>query len=229
MFSTDLSKIRENRQQETNRKLAEILCHTPQFDDKTLKPYLNFKALDRLCVLLELTREEVYTKCHGDYEFALILAHGCAILSSRQGSKDEAYVLNKINEHTSKVGTIIKSLNNQDLRATRDGRVLTREQFKASGLSKLDCLKSFDGEMTGDVNGYIFAKIVFGGGGHQDNVIIEASDFAEWALKYGDPNKVYVLLIDTDQDKQYNELKTKYDSNNIWVVDHVEFQQRLGV
>ena len=232
MFIQDLSTIREDRQKLTNINLAELLCHTETFTDKELKPFMNFKELDRLCNVMKLTREDIFSKCSGNYEFALVVAHGCSILASRQGSKDESFVLTEINKETSKVGTTITALNNQDLRPTKDGRVLNKKQFselKKVGFSKLDCLKSFDGIMKGEVEGYIFAKIVYGEGGHQDNVIIESSEFADWANEYGDKDKVYVILIDTDRQRQYNELKDKYDSSNVWIVDHVELQKRLGV
>jgi len=226
MFTTDLSKVREKRQQQTNVNLAETLCHT-EFVEKDLKKLVNFKSLDRLAELLDSDRNYLYEKCTQDYEFALTLAHGCAILASRQGSKDESFVLEEMNKYTSGFGVYIQALNNQDLRPTKDGRVLNKKQFKESGLSKLDCLKSFDGVINGAVSGYIFAKIVFGEGGHQDNVFHEASQFGDWVKQHGEVGKIYVLLIDTDLQSKYNELRSKYDSDNLWVVDHIEFQQRL--
>ena len=89
-------------------------------------------------------------------------------------------------------------------------------------------MKSLDGVISGEKTGYIFAKIVFGEGGHQDNVFHEAAQFGDWANEYGDKDKVYVLLIDTNLDKKYNLLKEKYDSDNVWVVNHIELQERLG-
>ena len=68
---------------------------------------------------------------------------------------------------------------------------------------------------------------MFGEGGHQDNVFHEAASFGNWATQYGESDKIYVILIDTDLDKKYNELKQRFDNGNVWVVDHIEFQQRL--
>jgi hypothetical protein len=234
MFIADLSKVRETRQVKTNKGLAETIIHTENFTDKDLKSFLNFKSFDRLTELLGENRQYVYDLCTGKreitaYDYALTMAHGCAILASRQGSKDESFVLDEINKVSKGFGIYVQSLNNQDLRPTKDGQILNKEEFKKSGLSKLDCLKSIDGVINGKVEGYIFAKIVFGEGGHQDNVFHEAAQFGDWAQKFGKEDKIYVLLIDTDLKAKYNELKEKYDSGNVWVVNHTEFQQRLGI
>ena len=229
MFRSDLSKIRTVRQYKTNNSLAELLAHSESFGEKDLKFSINFKSLDRLAEQLNTDRNYLYEKCKSDYEYALTLAHGCSILSSRQGSKDETFVLDEINKASSAYGIYIQSLNNQDLRPTKDGRLLNKTEFKVSKLSKLDCLKSVDGVINGKVEGYIFAKIVFGEGGHQDNVFHEAAQFGDWARKYAKEDKIYVILVDSDLQNKYNELKEKYDSDNVWVVNHIEFQQRLGI
>ena len=229
MFKCDLSKVRTIRQFKTNRDLAETIAHSEQTSDKDLKRLINFNSLDHLAELLGTDREYIYEKCKVDYEFALTVAHGTAILASRQGSKDESYVLDEINRVSSGYGIYVQSLNNQDLRPTNDGRLLNKEEFKASGLDKLECLKSIDGVINGKVEGYIFAKICFGEGGHQDNVFQEAKTFARWAQEHGEDGKVYVILIDTDLTDKFDSLKSIYDSDNVWVVDHVEFQKRLGI
>jgi hypothetical protein len=229
MFQSDLSKIRTTRQFKTNRNLAETIAHSEHITDHDLRKLINFKSLDRLAELLETDRNSIYEKCKADYEYALTVAHGTAILASRQGSKDESYVLDEINRVSSGYGIYVQSLNNQDLRPTKDGRLLNKEEFKKSGLDKLECLKSLDGAINGEVEGYVFAKICFGEGGHQDNVFHEAAHFADWAHQYGEDGKVYVILIDTDLIDKFNRLKSNYDSNTVWVVDHVEFQKRLGI
>ena len=229
MFKSDLSNIRTTRQFKTNRDLAETICHSNEIFDRDLKRLINFKSLDRLAELLGNDRDYIYEKCKADYEYALTVAHGTAILASRQGSKDESYVLDEINRVSRGYGIYVQSLNNQDLRPTKDGRLLNKEEFKKSGLDKLECLKSIDGVINGKVEGYIFAKICFGEGGHQDNVFHEAAHFADWAEQYGEEGKVYVILIDTDLTNKFDRLKFNYDSDTIWVVDHVEFQQRPGI
>ena len=97
-FTSDLSKVRIIRQKKTNKALAELLCHTEGLEDGDLKPYLNFKAFDRLADLYETDREDLYSKCAGNYDYALAVANGCAIKSSRQGSTDERYVLEEIDK-----------------------------------------------------------------------------------------------------------------------------------
>ena len=229
MFKSDLSKVRINRQKKTNRDLAETILYT-DFTDKDLKKLINFKSLDRLAELLQTDRKSIYEKCKADYEYALTVAHGTAILASRQGSTDERYVLEQLNSVTSEVGIFIQSIGNQDLRPVKsDGRLLTKKEYKNSGLTKLQCLKSIDGTISGKINGYIFGKICFGEGGHQSNVFHESEEFAKWAHQFGEEDKIYVALIDTDLVKEYNDIKSRHDNGNVWVVDHVEFQQRLGI
>ena len=229
MFKSDLSNIRTTRQFKTNTLLADAIAHSSEITDKDLKQLINFKSLDRLAELLDNDREYIYEKCKSDYEYALTVAHGTAILASRQGSKDETFVLDEINRVSRGYGIYVQSLNNQDLRPTKDGRLLNKAEFKESGLDKLECLKSIDGVINGKVEGYIFAKICFGEGGHQDNVFHEAAHFADWAHQYGEEGKVYVILVDTDLTDKFDRLKSSYDSDTVWVVDHVEFQQRLGI
>ncbi len=62
-FVSDLSKVRITRQKKTNKALAELLCHTEGLEDSDLKPYLNFKAFDRLADLYDTDREDLYCKC----------------------------------------------------------------------------------------------------------------------------------------------------------------------
>ena len=215
MFKSDLSKVRLTRQFKTNNALADAIAHSSVIDDKDLKKLINFNSLDRLAELLDNDREYIYEKCKSDYEYALTVAHGTAILASRQGSKDETFVLDEINRVSSGYGIYVQSLNNQDLRPTKDGRLLNKKEFKESGLDKLECLKSIDGVINGKVEGYIFAKICFGEGGHQDNVFHEAAHFADWAHQYGEEGKVYVILVDTDLTDKFDRLKSNYDSDTV--------------
>lgn len=226
MFIANLSEIRANRQITTCRNLAEQLSFG-ELNEGCLKKLMNFKSFDRLCDLMNCSRQDAYRKCQEDYDFALSVAHGCSIRSSRQGSKDELFILSGLDKELRKYGVSIKSLGVDEVRPTRDGKLLTKEDFKASGRTKLDCLKSLDGKVEGAVNGWIFAKVVLGSGGHQDSVFHEASQFGDWAQKYGKAGQKNIILIDTDREKSYNTLKSKFDSDSIWVVDHLEFQRRV--
>ena len=146
-------------------------------------------------------------------------------MASRQGTKDEAFILKKCNETTSKVGVYVENLSATAFRPTKDGRILTNNQYKKSGLKKNDCLKSFDAKISGLVKGWVFAKVAFGEGGHQDNVFSEAHDFVEWADKYGTSDELYIVLVDTDLNHKFKELKQKPTKPNTIVCNHVEFQR----
>ena len=112
-------------------------------------------------------------------------------------------------------------------RPTKDGRILTNKEYKNSGLKKNDCLKSFHAKLSSLVKGWVFAKVAFGKGGHQENVFSEAHDFVEWADKYGEDDQLYFSLIDTDLNAKFAELKAKPTKVNTIVCDHVEFQRFL--
>ena len=68
-------------------------------------------------------------------------------------------------------------------------------------------------------------KVAFGEGGHQDNVFSEAHDFVEWANKYAKDDELYIVLVDTDLELKFAELKQKPIKRNTLVCDHVEFQR----
>ena len=76
------------------------------------------------------------------------------------------------------------------------------------------------------VNGWVFAKVAYGTGGHQDNVFSEAHEFGEWVKKYRKPNELYVILIDTDLTSQVEELRQKF-KEQVLVCNHFEFQHWL--
>ena len=71
----------------------------------------------------------------------------------------------------------------------------------------------------------MFAKVAFGEGGHQDNGFSGAHDFVEWANKYAKDDQLYIVLVDTDLNLKFAELKQKPTKGNILVCDHVQFQR----
>ena len=77
------------------------------------------------------------------------------------------------------------------------------------------------------LEGWVFSKVAFGEGGHQDNVFSEAQEFVEWADKYDKDDQFYVILIDPDLNAKFAELKAKPTKVNTIVCYHVEFQRRL--
>ena len=92
-------------------------------------------------------------------------------------------------------------------------------------LKKTACLKSFDAKISGLVKGWVLAEVAFGEGGHQDNVFSEAHEFVEWADKYGKDDELYIVLVDTDLNLKFEELKQKPTKPNTIVCNHVEFQR----
>ena len=222
--------LRVERQQENNRVMFRALITKDSF---LVKHLCNNNELFR--VLTELSEifmrpfalEELLYKCSFDYIYAMTLAGRISKVSSRQATKDEAYILAKCNQTVSQVGIEITNLSTTEFRPTKDGRVLTNKQYKQSGLQKSSCLKSFDARISGRVSGWVFAKVAFGSGGHQDNVFTEANEFGEWVQKYGEACKLYVILIDTDLTSQFQELRDKFQGRNILVCDHFGFQMFL--
>ena len=218
----DCKNLRVIRQKENN----DIMLRLLQSGDITLvKHYCNTKELSRLLEDLQIDEEQLLQKCKDDLLFAKVISRQISKMASRQGTKDEAFILKKCNETTSKVGIYVENLSTTAFRPTKKGRILTNNQYKKSGLKKNDCLKSFDAKLSGLVKGWVFAKVAFGEGGHQDNVFSEAHQFVEWADNYGTSDQLYVVLVDTDLNLKFAELKQKPTKGNILVCDHVEFQR----
>ena len=218
----DCKNLRVIRQKENNDIMLQLL-QTKNI--KLVKHYCNTKELSRLLEDLQIDEERLLNKCADDLLFAKVVARQISKMASRQGTKDESFILKKCNETTSKVGIYIENLSTTAFRPTKDGRILPNNQYKQSGLKKNDCLKSFDAKISGLVKGWVFAKVAFGEGGHQDNVFSEAHEFVEWADKYGTSDELYIVLVDTDLNHKFKELKQKPTKPNTIVCNHVEFQR----
>lgn len=108
-----------------------------------------------------------------------------------------------------------------------DGSIVSK-QFKKNIKDKT--LKSFDAKISGVINGFMFAKIVYGSGGHQDNVFEEANNLCEWIVKFHKNNELlFVLIIDTDLLIKFNKLKDYYkDIKNIIISNHYDFQKYIS-
>lgn len=227
----DCKNLRVIRQRGNNAIVVEALTATDLRTATTvakLKKIANYNEIERILDELEWSIEEFLAKCIADRPFAIVSAGRAAKCASRQGAKDEAYIIGVCATSVKRVGVVIRSLSNTELRPTKDGRILKEYAFRKLNLKKSDCLKSLDAEITGAVRGYIFAKVVFGGGGHQDNVFAEAHQFGKWAVEYGNVDHLYVLLIDTDLKKQFDELREAFvEHEHILVAGHVEFQTYL--
>lgn len=226
----DCKNLRLERQQENNKIMFRALISQ---DKVLIRHHCNINELQRVLTELSqlfkqsITLEQMLFKCSTDYCYAIGIAGRISKMASRQATKDEAYILDKCNQTASQVGIEIRNLSTTEFRPTKTGYILNNQEYKKSGLKKSDCLKSFDARISGKVSGWVFAKVAFGTGGHQDNVFMEAHEFGSWAQMYGSPNELYVILIDTDLTLQVQELKQKFIQPNILVCDHFEFQKVL--
>jgi hypothetical protein len=227
-LAVNCKNLRVDRQNKNDINVLESIL-SENITEKKLKECCNNKEYERTLNDLSLSFNELKLKCVDDNLFAKLFARHVSINSSRQGTKDETYILDICNITAKKLGIEIINLPNTEYRPTKDGNIIDKNTYNKNKYKKNDCLKSFDGKIKKDekVIGWIFAKITFTNGGHQDNVFEEAHQFAEWSIKYGKEDEIYVLLIDTDLEKQFNELNEKYHKNNILVVNHVDFQKYL--
>lgn len=220
----DFSNIREERQKINNNNIYDII-RSKNFTE--LKKHSNTKELNRILIDYNISLEDLVEECNKNELLAKMTSGRISKLASRQGSTDETVQLQTCNKISSKYSININQLPNDALRPCKDGTIISKEQFKLI-TDKNSCLKSFDAEITGILQGYVFAKVVYGNGGHQDNVFEEAYTFADWVSNFGNPELLYVLLIDTDLTTKFEQLKIKAsEQKNLLVVNHVEFQQYI--
>lgn len=224
----DCKNLRVVRQRENNGIMFRALISRDELLVKHLcNNYELGRVLTELNYIQPFSLQDLLQKCATDHIYAMTLAGRISKVASRQATKDEAFILKKCNETVSQVGITIENLPTTAFRPTKDGRIMDNKQYKKSGLKKSDCLKSFDARISGKVDGWVFAKVAYGSGGHQDNIFSESNEFGEWVQKYGHQNELYVILIDTDQTARFQELKEKFIQPNILVCNHYEFQVRL--
>jgi hypothetical protein len=223
MFSVNVFDLRNERQKHNNLMIAQELCsNSPSYSD--LEKIANIKAVDRLLSELEIDYDNFLTACSDNIIYSKTVAVAIAKNATRQGKKDEAFVINGIANALKEYGFNIRSCGVNEYRPCKNGQMLSNTEFRKQKLNKdVDALKSVDGIFDGPKSGYLFAKIVIGGGGHQDNVLHEINQYIDWAKQYGESDKIYVMLIDG---KEFVILKQK-QTDNIWVVDHIEFQEKL--
>lgn len=220
----DFSNIREERQKFNNNIVYNIIKNKKITE---LKKNCNEKELNRILSDYKISLEELIEECNKNELLAKMTSGRISKLASRQGSNDEAYQIQACNETSNKYCITINQLPNDALRPCKDGTIINKEQFKKIS-DKNSCLKSFDAEITGIMQGYLFAKVVYGSGGHQDNVFEEAYTFADWVKNFGDPELMYVLLIDTDLMTKFEQLKIKAsEQKNLLVFNHIDFQQYI--
>jgi hypothetical protein len=215
----DILSIRNDRQNKNN------LLAIKSIEEGNLTQNINIKEYKR--VLDELhninkTEKDLLEDCKNNIITKYILAGRISINSSRQGSKDENLQLEICNMTFSKCGIYIKKLSSSSFRPTKKGEIINNK------IKSKECLKSFDAIFNGKINGWIFAKIVIGNGGHQDNVFEEANIFCDWVSIYGNKKELFIVLIDTNLIDKYNQIIDKYkEIPNLLVGNHIKVQQYI--
>lgn len=188
-----------------------------------LNKNINKNKLKRVLLELNKTSKELFDKCVDD-DFCKLLSINLAKIASRQGIKDEHLQLETCNNLSSKYGIHITKLGTSDYRPVKmTGSIAS----KKDNVSNDKCLKSFDGKINGHINGYITAKIVYGSGGHQDNVFQELYSILEW-WKLHQKELMLIVLIDTDLKSKVYKMKQSYNNiKNIKIFNHIEFQEHI--
>ena len=85
--------MRVERQKENNDTMLKLL----QSGDITLvKRFCNIKELSRLLEDLQIDEEQLLQKCKDDLLFAKVISRQISKMASRQGTKDEAFILQEM-------------------------------------------------------------------------------------------------------------------------------------
>ncbi len=212
-FKIDVLQLKTDRQKRNYE-----MCRLGKFTDKDT---YNPKALERFLDHMKITVSEILSdsKLHDAAVFA------CAIDANRQGGQDEDFILTGINEQYKNI--TIKNLTATAARPMKNGKIFNRKEIKQHGLTKENGLKTFDFKLLGNIIGWGTAKVKNGDGGHQDNVTREMLEFIEWVNEFGKDDEKYVALLDGNG-HNYDVLEKAKQRNNIWIVDHVSFQEQLN-
>lgn len=183
---------------------------------KKISKNVNVVVWEKTLKLLNFTQEEIFYKSETDRDFAKLLASTVCKNSSRQCVLDEELQIKTCNDVVSSFGVFLEKIPVNDSIPLKSGKIVSRAFIREHKISKNDCLKSFDAKITGKLNGYVFAKIVIGSGGHQDNVFEEAYSICDWVVEFGLSTDFYIVLIDTDSERKLLALQEKFPmSNNI--------------
>ena len=246
----DFMEERKQRQIDNYKKVATFIT-SPDFKKATDKEMrsncINIDALFRQIEYLEFEdKEELYNYAISNPCAAKSMAMYIAKNTGRQGTIDEKTQINSINtliEQLAENGNIdngtCNNLGGSELRPyNREGRLITKQYMIENdiitneGKGPNSCLKSIDFKtiINGTIKHYGFAKICFGGGGHQDSVFTETKTYGcFWINHWENIDAPLVLLIDTDRDNKFNGLKDNFkeDRDKVLVFNHVEYQQYL--
>jgi len=220
----NFQNLREERQRINNILAFESL------KNKDFKNNINIQSLKRVKIELNMTNDDIFNICKNDNNFCKLLSMIISINSTRQCIKDEDLQIKTCNITSSKYGIILKNLGSNDYRALKNGNIINKKEYINNMILKNDCLKSFDAKINGIINGWIFAKVVLGNGGHQDNVFEEIYVFCEWVINIYNINNInnediFIVLLDTNLTEKYNKLKNKYQYiKNLIIGNHITIQ-----
>lgn len=176
---------------------------------------------------------EIIAEMKNNQAFKVVMGMLCSKNSSRQGSKDEAFVIDGIKNALEPrlTGFKIDNLSvNEKVPIRSTGEVMSRKEARKSMYSKTEMLKSFDFE--GKVGGRSFygsAKVLVGKGGHQDNVLHEEADLLRWLRSHRKEDCFYFILLDFENHnpKDVRALKDSNDMDNVFICDHIEMQRKM--
>jgi len=239
----DCKNLREERQRINNEMVFDSIQKN---DMKSFYKYINVKELDRVLSEQNMCKDihngagdlfdadKLIQYSRENKRFARLLSGRISKNASRQGTKDEELQLSTCHLTTSKYGVYIENLTTTAYRPTKCGSIISGDQCVSvasedtTKFMKNDCLKSFDGRISGKISGWIFAKVVYGMGGHQDNVFEEAHTFCHWVKNFGKADQLYVVLIDTDLVAAFQTLKNAFVGiDHLLITNHVDFQKYI--
>jgi hypothetical protein len=219
-------KDKRNNRQLCNNNL--VLTSINNNNKSEFYKNINKNALKRLLEYSNIDFNYFWEKCKKDDDYSRCSILYISINASRQGMKDEQMQIELCNNISKKFGIYINKLNVDAIRPTKDGKIYNKD-INTELIAKDECLKSFDAEITGKLNGFISAKVCFTNGGNQDNSFEEMDRLADWWNNYmKDDDYMLFIIIDTDLIKKMNTIKEKYNHvKNVKIFNHYEFQEYL--
>tara|TARA_Y100000296_G_C5110190_1_gene224740 strand:- start:250 stop:936 length:687 start_codon:yes stop_codon:yes gene_type:complete len=198
MFKCDILEERKQRQLDNDKVVEKLLRANLPVQYLKKNKCVNDKAVDR-CLEANLSFNNLDENTIG------FVAKLISVSATRQGSTDELYIVNGINDAL--VGMSLEK---------------PEKEIRIDGIDKsIDAvLKNHNGAIIG----HVFCKVVDGGGGHQYNVKDEALRFLEYASKQNDA-LLRVCLVDGKY--KWKNKAEQYLSEDVWLCDHQQFQDKL--
>jgi len=198
MFVCDILEERKRRQRINEEETEKLLRANLPVHHLKKNKYVNGKAVDRYL-------EDGISFINLDENAIKGFAKYLAVSATRQGSSDESYIINGINDAL--VGMSLEK---------------PEKEIRIDGIDK-----SIDAVLK-DHNraniGHLFCKVVDGGGGHQDNVKDESLRFLDHASKQDD-GLLRVCIVDGNYN--WRKKENQYLGENVWLCDHQQFQKKL--